>query len=107
MEKVGILFGRGPVLYFLKPIAGSPQTKQHIFISLQAPKSSRNFVHWNALSQMRNAPGPAPEERMVDQPNGNSQPVEKAGLAPKFTFKKVMVPYIREALKNLFFRDIS
>ena len=27
----------------------------------------------------------------VDQPNGNSQPVEKAGLAPKFTFKKVEI----------------
>ena len=38
---------------------------------------------------MRAAPTERLEEKMVDSPNGNTQAVEKAGLAPKFTLKKV------------------
>ena len=63
-----------------------PRVTDHV---IRAPKTNRNFVHWNALAQMRSTPGDKGEERMVDQPNGNTQLVEKAGLAPKFTFKKV------------------
>ena len=63
-----------------------PRVTDHV---IRAPKTNRNFVHWNALAQMRSSPGEKGEERMVDHPNGNTQLVEKAGLAPKFTFKKV------------------
>ena len=66
--------------------ASVPRVTDHV---IRAPKSNRNFVQWNALTQMRAAPGDRGEDRMVDQPNGNTQLVEKAGLAPKFTFKKV------------------
>ena len=62
-----------------------PRVTDHV---MKAPKINRNFIQWNALAQMRNAPSERGEERVVDAPNGNAQLIEKAGLAQKFTFKK-------------------
>ena len=50
---------------------------------------NRNFIHWNALTQMRAAPPEKNDPKLVDAPNGNSQSLEKSGLKPKFALKKV------------------
>ena len=66
--------------------AGVPRVTDHV---IAAPKSNRNFIHWNALSQMRAAPQERAEHKLVDQPNGSSQVVERSGLMPKYALKKV------------------
>ena len=63
-----------------------PRVTDHVY---SAPKMNRNFIHWNALSQMRAAPPEKNDPKLVDAPNGNSQILEKSGLKPKFALKKV------------------
>ena len=63
-----------------------PRVTDHVY---SAPKMNRNFIHWNALSQMRAAPPEKNEPKLVDAPNGNCQNLEKSGLKPKFALKKV------------------
>lgn len=63
-----------------------PRVTDHVY---SAPKMNRNFIHWNALSQMRAAPPEKHEPKLVDAPNGNCQNLEKSGLKPKFALKKV------------------
>ena len=63
-----------------------PRVTDHVY---SAPKMNRNFIHWNALSQMRSAPPEKNDPKLVDAPNGNCQSLEKSGLKPKFALKKV------------------
>ena len=63
-----------------------PRVTDHVY---SAPKINRNFIHWNALSQMRSAPPEKNDPKLVDAPNGNCQSLEKSGLKPKYAFKKV------------------
>ena len=63
-----------------------PRVTDHV---MTAPRTSRNFVHWNALSQMRAPPPEKHEPKLVDQPNGTCQPLDKSGLVPKYALKKV------------------
>ena len=65
-----------------------PRVTDHV---MTAPKSNRNFIHWNALNQMRNAPPEKIEPKHVDQPNGNVQSLDKSGLMPKYALKKVFI----------------
>ena len=68
--------------------AAVPRVTDHV---MSGPKSNRNFVHWNALSQMRNAPPEKHDPKLVDQPNGNVQSLDKSGLMPKYALKKVSI----------------
>lgn len=63
-----------------------PRVTDHV---LTAPTNTRNFVHWNALNQMRAPPPEKQEPKLVDQPNGNCQALDKSGLMPKYALKKV------------------
>ena len=68
-----------------------PRVTDHVY---SAPKINRNFIHWNALSQMRSAPPEKNDPKLVDAPNGNCQSLEKSGLKPKYAFKKVKKNYL-------------
>ena len=82
----GEVHGPGPCEEVSTKKAGVPRVTDHV---IAAPKSNRNFIHWNALSQMRAAPQERAEHKLVDQPNGSSQVVERSGLMPKYALKKV------------------
>ena len=76
-----------------------PRATDHV---IPATKTSRNFLHWNALTQMRNAPPDLGEPKAVDDPSGNSQLVERAGLTQKFTYKKVRTKELRAFMFFIF-----
>ena len=40
---------------------------------------------------MRNAPPEKHDPKLVDQPNGNVQSLDKSGLMPKYALKKVNI----------------
>ena len=49
---------------------------------------------------MRNAPPETHDQKLIDQPNGNAQSLEKSGLMPKYALKKVRLIFSIAMLKK-------